>query len=141
MKTQVSGSAVAMPAGAPGNLTYNLDNSSATFSANFAAGTVQTEINLVPTTTVNSQTATGNGMQLLTYALPAITLGTLSGTGSIATGTQRFSGTLTASVGPFSNGNFGGAFFGPQAAEFGFAFAAVGPAAGTAVTGTVVGGK
>lgn len=92
------------------NIVYSLQNSStATFSANFGAGTVATTLNL---------SGTGLNGQLPTD------FGSYSGTGTITSGGPGFSGTLASVTGnPISaTGEFSGAFFGPQATEMGYAW-------------------
>jgi len=87
----------------------NLDpTSSATFSANFGAGTVATTIHVA-------------GQQ---NGLPPQDFGSFSGSGTIASGSPGFSGTLapTASGSAAVNGEFAGGFFGPQAKEMGYSW-------------------
>lgn len=72
--------------------------STATFSANFGAGTVATTLNLASSTQ---------------------TFGSFNGTGTIASSGPGFSGTLS---GTNASGIFSGAFFGPQALEMGFTY-------------------
>jgi len=89
-----------------GGTDYVLDgDSTGTFSVNFAGAADQV------TTTLNL-----NGRQ--DSASPAVSFGTLNGTGSIAG--IGFAGNLTATAG--GSGQFGGAFFGPQAAEYGYSW-------------------
>jgi hypothetical protein len=116
-KMSVGGSATA----AGGN-TFILAGSGATgtFTANFTAGTIATTIDLSGTDVVLH-----NG---------AFDFGILTGSGLIDSGGPGFSGTLTQTGG---SGLFAGAFFGPQAAEFGYgwvfkgtSFAAAGANAG-----------
>jgi phage baseplate assembly protein gpV len=97
---------------------YSLEESVVTFTANFGAGTVQTNINLVGTALVSQ--------------IPDQPLDTLSGSGSIATSTSSFGGTLT---GTQLNGNFAGGFFGPQAQEFGYLFNVAGTVGGNTASG------
>ncbi|MFM5918174.1 MAG: transferrin-binding protein-like solute binding protein [Novosphingobium sp.] len=101
---------------------YNLGNgnSTATFTANFGTGAINTTLNLGGV--ANGQTA-------------VTSLGTFTGTGTITGSGPGYSGTLT---GTSANGIFSGAFFGPQALEMGFTyylkgatFSAVGAGAGT----------
>jgi hypothetical protein len=90
---------------------YNLQpNSTATFSANFAAGTVATTLNL--------SGVTGSG------ATP-VSFGSFTGTGTIASTTPGFTGTFsgTAFNSSATSGFFSGAFFGPQGIEMGYAYA------------------
>lgn len=84
-------------------------NSTATFSANFGTGTVSTTLNLIGITTVNPT---------------PVDFGSYTGSGVIASGTPGFSGTLAPAAGNALSltGEFSGAFFGPQAAEMGYAW-------------------
>lgn len=87
-------------------VSYSLNgNSTATFSANFAAGTVATTLNLAGTP------QNGGG--------PVSTFGAFTGTGTIASNSPGFSGTLTGTP---ATGVFAGAFFGPQAAEMALSY-------------------
>jgi len=81
-------------------------NGASQFSANFSAGTLTTQIE-----------AKGQG---LLDASKLINLGTFGGTGNIAGGGPKFSGTF--SDGGVTYGNFDGAFFGPDAQEMGYHF-------------------
>ena len=111
---------------------YTSDStSSATFSANFGAGTVATTLHLVG---VPSHPATGSPTTPMDF-------GSFSGSGTIAAGSPGFSGTLasTASSPIVANGEFSGAFFGPQAKEMGFGFYVNG--AGFSADGAVAGTK
>jgi hypothetical protein len=83
-------------------------NSTATFSANFGAGTVATTLNLVGTA--------GNQVPFA--------FGSYSGTGTNSSSGPRFSGRLTSdpSNPNSATGAFSGAFFGPQAKEMGYAW-------------------
>jgi hypothetical protein len=134
-KVQVNGSTTIYTTGIPapvqGGLQYSLSTSTGTFSADFAAGTIQTTLNLIPTTP--------SGFPA-TITLPTIGSSTATGTGSIATGTSNFTGTFGSSL-AYTNGAFSGGFFGPQAAEFGYSFVFAGNAPGTGAYGTVVGAK
>lgn len=76
-------------------------NSTATFSANFAANTVATSISLAGTPT-------------LPLGGPVSSFGTYTGSGTISA--NGISGTLS---GGSMTGGFSGAFFGPQALEYG----------------------
>jgi hypothetical protein len=109
-----------------GSMRYDFtSDSSATFSANFGAGTVDTTLHLV-----GSQPNAS-----------AVDFGSYSGNGTIASGSPGFSGTLasTASSPVVANGEFAGAFFGPQAKEMGYGFYAIG--SGMSAEGLVVGTK
>jgi hypothetical protein len=114
----------------PGGLNYYLTGSTATFSANFATGAIQTQLNLVH--------SAPPGIPASFY--PALGPATLTGTGSITSGTSAFTGTIGAG-GPYSNGAFTGQFFGPQAAEFGYNFALTSTITGNGAFGTVTGAK
>lgn len=102
---------------ASGGSGYNLSgNSTATFSANFGAGTVALGLTLAGT-----PLAPGGGSAVTNF-------GTFSGNGNIAANSPAFSGVLagTAPGGGSVNGNYAGSFFGPQAAEVGFAYVLTG---------------
>ncbi len=103
--------------GTPGRLT----NSSATLTANFATGSIATVLNLLVTPNGGVETP----------------LDVITGIGSLGAVKPGFSGTL-AGTGTVA-GNFGGAFFGPQAAEFGYDFVVGGVTSG-GVGFTAVGG-
>lgn len=98
--TIVTGSMLEGGAGYPN--TENGVNGTATFSANFASGSIATELSL---------TRQGNNQPLGTY----------SGTASIDA-SKQFNGAFTSTAPNFSSGTFGGGFFGPSAAEMGYAF-------------------
>jgi hypothetical protein len=85
-------------------------NSTATFAANFGAGTVATTINL--SGVAGSSTT-------------PVSFGAFSGTGAISSTTPGFSGTFSGTAFNSSaiSGVFSGAFFGPQAIEMGYAYA------------------
>jgi len=106
--------------------SYELtSDSSATFSANFGAGTVATTLHLV-------------GAQ---NNLPPVDFGSYTGSGTIASASPGFSGTL-ASTSPnpiMPNGEFSGVFFGPQAKEMGYSWYLSG--ASISAQGGVVGTK
>jgi len=109
--------------------SYGLtSDSSATFSANFGAGTVATTLHLV-------------GAQ--NNLLP-VDFGSYTGSGTIASGSPGFSGALASTV-PNSimpSGEFSGAFFGPQAKEMGYSWYLSGSAGSSlSAEGTVVGTK
>lgn len=93
-----------------GGTNYMLSpNSTATFSANFGAGTVATMLNL--SGVVNSS------------ATP-VPFGAFNGTGTISSTTPGFAGTFSGTAFNASpiTGVFSGAFFGPQAIEMGYAY-------------------
>lgn len=105
----------------------------ATFTADFAQGTVSTGLSL---------RAVGNPTEG--------SAGVYSGSGTIAK--DQFAGTFTSGTNYFASGAFNGAFFGPSAAEMGYTFAIKGhnpdPYAGASVSpgdisivGAVVGAK
>lgn len=102
--TAVSGLAL-RPGLAPSILA---NNSSATFSADFANNAVTTSLTLAGTPTLNGTTVT--------------TFGTFSGTGTISTTGPGFSGTLSSPDVADAKGAFAGAFFGPKALEMGYAW-------------------
>ena len=111
-------------------LSYRLASAStATFSANFSAGTVSTTLDL-------TGVVPGN---------PNLTpFGKYSGTGTISSGGSGFTGTLTQDVptNPATTGAFSGAFFGPQAKEVGYAWFVTNPAlGGLRAQGYVIGVK
>jgi hypothetical protein len=114
-----------------GGLLYYLTGSTATFSANFATGAIQTQLNLVHSTPPGFPA---------TVTYPTLGPAALTGTGSITSGTSAFTGTIGAG-GPYSNGAFTGQFFGPQAAEFGYNFALTSTTTGNGAFGTVTGAK
>ena len=109
-QTSIAGSAF------DGSSVQVLDHtaSTATFSANFGAGTVATTLHLVGEAPSPSFISAG------TPSAPDF--GSYSGSGTIAAASPGFSGTLasTASSPVVANGEFSGAFFGPQAKEMGF---------------------
>jgi hypothetical protein len=93
-------------------INYSLfNNSTATFSANFATGAINLGFALGGTTNATA---------------PRVDLGTATGTGTISSATSGFSG-LFASGTNVTSGLFTGSFFGPQAAEIGFLFQLAGP--------------
>lgn len=77
--------------------------STATFSANFGTGAINTSVRLIGAPAGSSTTTD---------------FGTFSGTGTIASGGPAFSGTFAGTTGA----GFSGAFFGPQALEMGYAY-------------------
>lgn len=101
----VSGAALTSGAGNSPVISYDLGSggSTATFSADFGPGTVQTTIGLRG---MDSKGATND-------------LGTLTGDGTISATAPTFAGTLSQAGG---SGAFSGAFLGPQAAEMGYGF-------------------
>ena len=106
----------AILAGSPSGAS--LAGSTATLTANFGAGSISTVLALIMTPGGGTPTA----------------LDTLTGIGSLGAVKPGFSGTLTGSGSV--TGNFAGAFFGPQAAEFGYDFLVGGTtAAGLGFTG------
>jgi hypothetical protein len=115
---------------------YNLDTtSSGTFSADFGAGTVATTLHLAGVPSSATPFLPGPGAQ------PSADFGSYTGTGTIASGSPGFSGTLasTGSSSVVANGEFAGAFFGPQAKEMGYGFYVA--STGFSAQGTVVGTK
>jgi hypothetical protein len=85
--------------------SYSLNaNSTATFSANFAANSVTTALTLIGAATPAGDQPTN--------------LGTFNGTGTISATGPGITGTLTGANGV--TGAFSGAFFGPRALEVGY---------------------
>ncbi len=116
-------SAVGGSAFTPGvNAPLQLTGSTATFSANFRTGAINTGINLVATP--------------VTGGAP-IALDTLTGTGSISGAKPGFTGSFTGTGSV--TGSFAGAFFGPKAVEFGYDFL-VGGTSAAGRTFTAIGG-
>jgi hypothetical protein len=117
--TGVAGGSTILANGA----SASLDGSTASLTADFSTGSISTVLALM-------MTPVGGTIAPLDV---------LSGTGSLGAIKPGFSGTLTGS-GTVA-GNFGGAFFGPKAAEFGYDFVVGGTnAAGagfTAIGGAV----
>ncbi|PTS72375.1 hypothetical protein DBR17_19870, partial [Sphingomonas sp. HMWF008] len=98
-------------------------NSTATFSANFATGSITTALTLAgPLSNATSG--------------PITNFGTFNGTGTIASGSPGFTGTIS---GTGASGVFAGAFFGPQAREMGYDWAITG--SNFNAVGTVTGVK
>jgi hypothetical protein len=91
---------------APGGVSEIPLGGSATFSANFGSGTIDTTLNLVR--------ASDQGV-----------IGTFIGTGMMETGLKlgQFAGRYSSTMPYFRSGGFTGAFFGPEAKEMGYAFA------------------
>jgi hypothetical protein len=128
--TMVAGNSVRTGAGAG---SYQLAGN-ATFDADFANGTVNTQLNL-------------------TRTIPGGTwdIGSFTGNGTIYS--SQFSGSFTSSVSSFAGGSFAGGFYGPGAAEMGYNFgitllqsdpyacAALPCAYQESIIGTVVGAK
>jgi hypothetical protein len=95
-----------------GGTSYSLlNNSTATFSANFATGAI------------NMGFALGGKN---TPASPRVDLGTATGSGVLSSGSPGFSGFFTSGTN-VTSGFFNGSFFGPKAAEVGFNFQLNGP--------------
>lgn len=105
--------------------TGGTGNSTATFSANFGTGAISTSLNLVGMPPASGGLSIGTRFDR-----------TFTGTGTIASGTNGFSGTFTG--GSVTTSGFSGAFFGPAAKEFGYAFFLTGSdfTASGAVAGT-----
>ncbi|NBC37625.1 hypothetical protein GTZ99_13805 [Novosphingobium sp. FSY-8] len=115
------------------NGAYTLTgNSSATFSANFAAGTVATTLSL------NGTLLGGNA-----GAPSTVALGSFTGSGTIASGTSGFSGTLTPGANNTSGmtGAFSGGFFGPQAVEMAYGWYLRNTATSSSAAGAAAGFK
>ncbi|GAA0335132.1 hypothetical protein GCM10009087_51850 [Sphingomonas oligophenolica] len=111
----------AVPTGGGSAYTLNA-NSTATFSANFGTGAISTSLALAGTPASGGSAVTS--------------FGTFNGTGTIASNSPGFTGTLS---GTGATGLFSGAFFGPQASEMGYDWSLTAPSF-TAV-GTVTGVK
>jgi hypothetical protein len=101
---------------------YSVSGTSS-LTANFAAGTVATNISLT-----GQNISPGGGTRAF---------GTLNGTQTISTSDASFSGAL---AGAGYSGTLNGLFFGPQAAEVGGAFS-VTSAGGGALSGVIIGKK
>ena len=94
---------------------YDLSTAStATFSADFGAGTIATTLHLAG--------SRYNPVTMTTGTEPPTDWGSYTGSGTIASGGPGFSGTLTStpSSSVSASGEFAGAFFGPQAKEMGY---------------------
>jgi len=114
--------------------SYDLSAAStATFSADFAAGTVATTLRLAGTPFTPTP---------MSAARPPVDFSSYSGTGTIAAGGPAFSGTLAHTPdNPIPlTGEFAGAFFGPQAKEMGYSFYLF-SGGGLSIQGAVVGTK
>ena len=96
-----------------------LETSTGSFTANFASGSIQTELNLKGTSTPMVGPL-GGGTPISLSSIGTIASGT---SGTIAPGGSGFDGSFanTSPAGGVS-GSFTGSFFGPQAAEFGYVF-------------------
>ena len=115
-KTGVGGVAsTAAAASAP--VFYDLSHSTATLSANFATGSITTDLTL---TGVLFNPLTGGA----TAGQPDVALGIFNGTGLLNAGANTFGGSFVPANGATALGssNFFGAFFGPQALEFGYVY-------------------
>jgi hypothetical protein len=111
------------------NSDQSLLGSTGSLAANFATGTVTTTLSLRSNLPADLAPVTGR-------------IGMLSGSGTIGAATSHFSGDLTGTLnGVDARGSFLGSFFGPNAAEAGYAFSAntPDPNSGYAVTGVFVG--
>lgn len=108
------------------NKFYNFSETgtgaSATFTVNFATGAITSAINLVALESGSTTGAPNN-------------FGTLNGTASLTSGGPGFTGTIAGA----SKSGISGAFFGPQALEFGYVFNAEMPT--FVVNGRVFGAK
>ena len=85
--------------------------STATFAANFGAGTVQTSVHLFGVSPFVGPLSPSPGT-------PPVDFGTFTGTGTIAAGGPGFAGSFAGTTGA----GFSGAFFGPQAQEMAYSF-------------------
>lgn len=92
-------------------VVMNLDSTSIiTMTADFRAGTVNTNLTLVGAPAIALQ--------------PTVDFGKWAGSGNITSGTTSYAGTLSGSMG---EGSFAGGFFGPQALETGYVWSVSGP--------------
>ena len=115
---------IADGAAAIGGHAYRLVGSTGTLTADFATGVVKTTLTLNGNADVSSDT-------------PGTTaLGTLEGLAQIGFGTSKYTGTIK---GMGLDGSIGGGFYGPRAAETGYAFSAAG--GDDAAVGVFVGKK
>lgn len=98
---------------------YTLETSTGSFTANFASGSVQAELNLKGTL-APMVGPLGGGTPISLNSIGTIASGT---SGTIASGGSGFDGSF-ANTSPAGGvrGSFAGSFFGPQAAEFGYVF-------------------
>lgn len=94
-ETMVTGNVLSVPESSLTDIT-----GTATFAANFGAGTVDTQLALT--------------------TMAGADMGTYSGTGSISG--DQFSGSFSSNAVFFEQGEFAGGFFGPSAAEMGYEF-------------------
>lgn len=96
---------------------YDLSHSTATLSADFATGAIATDLTL---NGVLFNPLTGGP----TAGQPDVALGIFNGTGLLNAGANTFGGSFSPASGSVSLGssNFFGAFFGPQALEFGYVY-------------------
>ena len=114
---------------------YDLSSAStATFSADFGAGTIATTLHLAG--------ARYDPVAMTTGTEPPTDWGSYTGNGTIASGSPGFSGTLTSTPSSTvtASGQFAGAFFGPQAKEMGYTWMLNAPGTLRAL-GVVVGAK
>ena len=94
-----------------GGQAYALFGSTGTLAADFGTGTVSTSLTLRGNPNI--------GEDFAPYVPGTVALGTLTGTGTIGAGSNKYSGTLS---GAGMSGGLDGAFFGPGAAETGYSF-------------------
>lgn len=126
----VNGSATQNSGSLP-NFRVDPATSTASFTANFGANTLNTTLDLK----AFPQTGVTNGV--VTFSATATPLVNLAGTGTISSTGPTFSGTMTATNGNMT-GQFAGGFFGPQAAEMAYFFGVSGTLP-TGYNGFVVG--
>jgi hypothetical protein len=106
-----------------GGTGYRLLGSTGTLTANFATGAVNTSLLLKG----NSDVDTGRLGENETF-------GTVTGNGTVGSGTNRYAGTMS---GLSASGTFNGSFFGPGANETGYSFSLSG--GGNTAAGVFVG--
>lgn len=98
----------------PQNGQQRLLDSTGTLTADFANGTISTQLAL----RTSGQEPSG-----ASSSTTGTVIGTLTGSGTIGSGTNNYQGTLAGSLqGTAVNGSLNGLFFGPGATETGFAF-------------------
>jgi hypothetical protein len=106
--TIVSGTAIASLTPQSPRVGLDIGGSSANLEANFATGAISSQLSI-----------SGRPSPVA----PATFLGQFVGSGTISSGTNTFAGTYTPLGGPTAaTGEFRGAFFGPQAIEYGLVF-------------------
>jgi hypothetical protein len=137
-----------------GSASYQTMVSASMFEGGPSYPNTQTEIEGTATFTANFGTGAINTQLSLNRPMGGTSLGVFTGTGTIQSGTNQFSGAFAGTSTPAgsTSGSFAGGFFGPSAAEMGYNFEIqkfiADPYAGASVlpmhtilTGTVVGKK